>query len=109
MAIPRNAPHPVAAHYFLNYLLDFKPAMDNFSWVGYQPPQNRADPDTLTSTEGRYSKISNWAEPAQYVLPWMERAVVRKEDFEVGYRLAELSPEVDALWHDAWQEFKAGV
>lgn len=109
IAIPRNAPHPVAAHYFLNYLLDFKHAMDNFSWVGYQPPQNRADPDTLTSAEGRYSKISNWAEPAQYVLPWMERAVVRKEDFDVGYRLAELSPQVDALWHDAWQEFKAGV
>ncbi len=55
--------------------------MDNFSWNGYQPPQNQADPDTLTTTEGLYSKVTTWAAPAMYVSPWMPDAVLRQENF----------------------------
>ena len=109
IAIPSTAEHPVLAHKFLNFMLDFKNAMDNFSWVGYQPPQKKADVDALTVTEGLYSKISDWAEPAMYVAPWMPAAVVRQEDFDTGYRVHELSPAGDKLWLDAWQEFKAGA
>lgn len=109
MTVGAKAEHPVLAHLFLNYLLDYKHAMDNFSWVGYQPPQTRADPDSLTKTEGLYSKISNWAPPAMFVSPWMADAVVRESDFEDGYRLSELSPAGDALWQTAWQEFNAGA
>ena len=29
--------------------------------------QNQADPETLTTTEGLYSELSNWAAPAMYV------------------------------------------
>ena len=97
------------AHEFINFLLDFQNAMDNFSWVGYQPPMNDAEPAALTSTEGLYSQESGWAEPAEYVLPWMEAAVVRQSDFDVGYRQAPLSPEADERWNDVWQQFKAGV
>jgi spermidine/putrescine transport system substrate-binding protein len=109
MVIPKDAPSPVAAHTFLNYMLDFQHAMDNFSWVGYQPPQNEADPDRLTKEEGLYSKLSGWAPPINYVPPWMPSAVVRKEDFDVGLMELELAPETDNLWHDAWQEFQAGA
>lgn len=109
IAIPANAPHPRLAHEFINFMLDFTNAMDNFSWVGYQPPQNQADVSSLTSDEGLYSQISGWAEPAEYVLPWMPDAVVRKEDFDVGFRQAPLAPEVDDRWHEVWQQFKAGV
>ena len=109
IAIPANAPHPRLAHEFINFMLDFKNSMDNFSWVGYQPPQNDAEPALLTETEGLYSQVSGWAEPAEYVLPWMEAAVVRQSDFDVGYRQAPLSPESDERWNDVWQQFKAGV
>ena len=111
IAIPSSAEHPVLAHLFVNYMLDFKNAMNNFSWNGYQPPQNDADVDTLTKAEGLYSRISNWAAPAMYVAPWMPAAVVRPEDFNTtdGYRLHELAPDVDQMYHDVWQEFKAGV
>jgi spermidine/putrescine transport system substrate-binding protein len=109
IAIPANAPHPRLAHEFINFLLDFQNSMDNFSWVGYQPPMNQTDIGSLTSTEGLYSKISTWADPAEYVLPWMEDAVVRKEDFDVGFRQAPLAPDVDDRWHEVWQQFKAGV
>lgn len=101
MAIPANAEHPVLAHMFLDYMLDFKSAMDNFAWVGYQPPMNDADPSTLTTTK------SVWGEP--YVFPWLEGAVVRKEDFSLGYPQWELTPAVDDMWHDAWQVFRAGA
>ena len=100
-AIPANAEHPVLAHEFLNYMASFPAAMDNFAWVGYQPPQNEADPSALTTTK------SVWGEP--YIFPWMEAAVVRKEDFDRGYPQWELTPDVDDMWHDAWQNFRAGA
>lgn len=109
IAIPANAPHPRLAHEFINFMLDFTNAMDNFSWTGYQPPQNETDVSSLTSTEGMYSQVSGWAEPAEYVLPWMPDAVIRKEDFDVGLRQAPLAPEVDDRWHEVWQQYKAGV
>jgi spermidine/putrescine transport system substrate-binding protein len=109
IAIPSNAEHPVLAHLFLNFFLDFKHAMDNFSWNGYQPPQKQADVGQLTETEGLYSKISNWAPPIPYVPPWMPNAVVLESDLaDTGLRLHELSPQGDELWQDAWQEFTAG-
>jgi spermidine/putrescine transport system substrate-binding protein len=110
ITIPSTAEHPVLAHAFLNWMLDFTHAMDNFSWNGYQPPQREADVTSLTSTEGRYSAISKWAPPITLVPEWMPNAVVLETDLtETGYRLHELSPEGDQLWNDAWQQFKAGV
>jgi spermidine/putrescine transport system substrate-binding protein len=101
IAIPSNAPNPVLAHLFLNFMLDVKHSMDNFAWVGYQPPQNEADPDRLTKQK------SVWGVP--YVWPWLKDAVVRQEDFAAGYEYLELTPSVDKRWHDAWEEFKAGA
>lgn len=108
MVVPASSENPVLGHLFLNWLLDFKHAMDNFSWNGYQPPMLEADVDQLTKTEGLYSKSSNWAPPIPYVPPWMPEAVVLPSDLENGLRLHELSPEGDELWQDAWQEFTAG-
>jgi spermidine/putrescine transport system substrate-binding protein len=109
MAVGANGDNPVLAHLFLNYALDFQPAMDNFSWTGYQPPQKQADVATLTSTEGLYSQISNWAPPITYVPKWMPDAVVTEEALKNGaYRIHELSPAGDALWSNVWQVFQAG-
>ena len=109
IAIPKNAEHPALGHAFINYWLEYQHAMDNLSWNGYQPPQNQADVSTLTTTEGLYSEISNWAAPAMYVSPWMPDAVVRQEDFDVGYRQGPLTPDVDDQWHAVWEEFVAGA
>jgi len=101
MAIPTSSQNPVLAHLFLNFMLSEPIALDNFAWVGYQPPQNGADPSSLTTTN------SVWGEP--YVFPWMDAAVVRKDDFDTGYLQWELTPDVDDMWHDAWQNFRAGA
>jgi spermidine/putrescine-binding protein len=100
IAIPKNSQSPVLAHQFLNFMLEFKHAMDNFAWVGYQVPQKKADPATLTT------KVSAEGEP--YVFPWLSDAVVRETDFATGKLELELAPDVDSLWHDAWTQFQSG-
>jgi spermidine/putrescine transport system substrate-binding protein len=100
IVVPSGAKNPVLAHLFLNFMLDFKQSMDNFSWVGYQPPQNQADPNTMTTT--------NSIQGYPYVFPWMSDAVVRPEDFDKGYRSSELSPDVDQLWLTQWDLFNSG-
>ncbi len=104
MVIPKNAEHPVLAHLFLNHMLDNVYGMENFSWNGYQPPLNIANPDTVTTTSSGYAQKYG----TTYVLPNLKAAVVRPSDFDTGYMELELNPETDALWHDAWQKFKAG-
>jgi spermidine/putrescine transport system substrate-binding protein len=95
MVILRSGKNPVLAHLFLNYLLDFNTAMANFSFTGYQPPQNKLDPKLMVD-QG-------------YVPATMKSAVVLPSYFDHGYRELELAPAVDAAWHAAWQEFKAGA
>jgi spermidine/putrescine transport system substrate-binding protein len=94
MGVLKTAKKPVLAHMFLNYLLDKKVALDNFSWVGYQPPQTSIDPDRLAA-QG-------------YVPKNLTTSIVRPEDFSNAYSILPLTPDGDARWHDAWAEFKAG-
>jgi hypothetical protein len=43
------------------------------------------------------------------VPPHLASCVVRPEDFDKGQILLELDPDTDAIWNDAWAQFKAGV
>lgn len=95
MAIPSNARNPVLAHLFLNFLLDNVNAIRNFGWVGYQPPMTALEPRELIK-DG-------------YVLETLEPAIVTESAFDTGYYLLALPPAVDALWQDAWSEFKSGA
>jgi spermidine/putrescine transport system substrate-binding protein len=99
MTIMKGGKNPVLAHLFLNYMLDFDVAMKNFSWIGYQPPQNDAPPEAFKDPKS----------PAYgLVPPNLLNCVVRPEDFDTGYQELELAPDVDALWHDAWEQVTAG-
>ena len=40
MVVLRSGKNPVLAHLFINHMLDPEVAMQNFSAIGYQPPQN---------------------------------------------------------------------
>ena len=101
ITIPTSAPHPVLAHKFLDWMMTYDNAMTNFSWNGYQPPQRRADPNTLTTAKDYYD--------VPYVFPWLSDAIVRESDFQTGRLELELTPQVDQVWHNAWQAFNAGV
>jgi spermidine/putrescine transport system substrate-binding protein len=96
IAVLRSAKNPVLAHHFLNYLLDEKHGYDNFAqFNGYQPPFITINPDRL---------VSDGVVPKN-----LTTAVVRESDFVNGNQPLELSPEGQALWQNAWAEFKAGA
>ncbi len=96
LAVVRGAEHPVLAHLFLNYMLDEGNALKNFGWVGYQPPQNGLDPDSLVA--------------AGLVPEWLSSAIVRPEDFEHprGVIPRQIRSEQEALWLEAWSKVQAG-
>jgi spermidine/putrescine transport system substrate-binding protein len=94
IAILRGAPHPVLAHAFLNFILDNKVGVENFSWNGYIPPLEVIDPDTLVS-QG-------------YIPKNLASTIVRKSDFDKGVTIDALTGKGQALWQDAWSTFKAG-
>jgi spermidine/putrescine transport system substrate-binding protein len=86
--------NPVAAHFFINEILDNAVAAKNFGYTGYQPPLKKFTPSALVK-EG-------------YVPKNLATAVVQQQDFETGFPLLQLPPASDTAWHQVWQEFKAG-
>ena len=94
ITILRGAKHPVLAHAFLNFLLDDKNGVDNFSWNGYIPPLSVIDPDKLVA-QG-------------YIPKNLSSTIVRESDFNKGVTLDALTTNGQALWQDAWSSFKAG-
>ena len=95
MVILSQGKTPVLAHLFLNFMLETKNALDNFGFIGYQPPQVSLDAKKTIS--------------GGYVPANLANAVVKQEWFAQGYRLLELPPAADAAWHQIWQRFKAGA
>jgi spermidine/putrescine transport system substrate-binding protein len=90
----RGGKNPVLAHLFINHMLDPEVAKENFSAIGYQPPQNSITPDSLVQEE--------------FIPENLRTAIVKPEYFDAGYRVLELDAANDAAWHDVWQKFKAG-
>ncbi len=94
IAVLAGAAKPVAAHAFLNFLLDADRALENYGWLGYQPPQNGLDPASVVEDE--------------YVPAHLESAVVRPADFDEGQQLLQLTLAGERTWDDAWSKFTAG-
>jgi spermidine/putrescine transport system substrate-binding protein len=90
----KGGKNPVLAHLFLNHMLDPAVAKENFSAIGYQPPQNTLTADSLIAEE--------------FIPENLRSAIVRPEYFDRGYRLLELDANNDAAWHNVWNAFKAG-
>jgi spermidine/putrescine transport system substrate-binding protein len=94
ITILRGAEHPVLAHAFLNFILDNKVGVENFSWLGYIPPLSVIDTPKL---------IAQGLIPAN-----LGSTIVRESDFERGVSLLALTTQAQTLWQDAWSTFKAG-
>ena len=94
MVALRGGKNPVLAHLFINHMLDPEVAQQNFSAIGYQPPQVSINADSLVASE--------------FIPENLKSAIVKPEYFDSGYRLLELDPANDAAWHNVWRAFKAG-
>ena len=94
ITILKSAQHPVLAHAFLNFMLENKNGIDNFSWNGYIPPLTAIDPDKLIA-QG-------------YIPKNLASTIVRQSDFDKGVTIDALTTKGQALWQNAWSNFKAG-
>jgi len=94
MVALRGGKNPVLTHLFINHMLEPDVARQNFSAIGYQPPQVSINPDSLVE-EG-------------FITEQLTSAVVRPEYFDVGYRVLELDPANEEAWRNVWRAFKAG-
>ena len=96
VTIMRSAKNPVLAHMFVDFILDTQNATTNYTtYTGYQQPMKGITPESLVG-----SKV---------VPEHLASTVVAEEDFEKGYRILELAPDVEGLWESAYQEILAGV
>jgi spermidine/putrescine transport system substrate-binding protein len=96
MAVPKNAERPVLAHNFINFMLDEANALENFGWLGYQPPQVGLDTDTLVADE--------------WVPDFLASAIVGPDDFEGEsvWVQGPLDPETEKAWSDQWNRATSG-
>jgi spermidine/putrescine transport system substrate-binding protein len=94
IAVLRGAKNPVLAHHFLNFVLDNKKGLENFSWMGYMPPLSIVDPAKVVA-QG-------------YIPKNLESTIVRQSDFEDGISLMPLTTQGQSLWQNSWSAFKAG-
>ena len=88
--------NPVAAHFFINHMLDTKVAAGNFGFIGYQPPQNKITPG------------QGWSRRATCRRTCATAVVSSSRTSTSGYPLLQLPTAADTAWHQIWQEFKAG-
>lgn len=95
MVVLRDGRNPVAAHMFLNHMLDFDVAVRNYATIGYQPPQNRITSAGLIS-QG-------------FLPPSLASAAVEPAYFATGLRILELDPDVDRRWRSVWNEFRTNT
>lgn len=92
-AICARGRNPVLAHAFLNHLLDFDTAMDNFTWNGYQPPLSGVTPGAFTDRSFPW----NAAVPINLL-----DAVLTEDAFAQGQMLVGFGPSERARWLAQW-------
>ncbi len=94
IAVLKGAKNPVLAHHFLNHILDYKQALLNMQYTGYQQPQTREDPAHLVA-----EKLVN---PAQ------ASCIATEVDFKNGYQPPPRTTAQNTAWENTWAAIKAG-
>jgi spermidine/putrescine transport system substrate-binding protein len=94
LAVLEGAENPVLAHMFLNYMLDDKVAIKNFSWNAYQPPMRALKPGKLVE-DGMIRRD-------------LASTVIEQDDFDMGQIPQQLTPEEDKRWLDVWSRVQQG-
>jgi spermidine/putrescine transport system substrate-binding protein len=92
-AIAARGRNPVAAHAFLDHLLRFDVALDNFAWNGYQVPMLGATREAFADPSFPWHD----AVPAN-----LRDAIVAEEEFARGQMLVGFGPSQDARWLAQW-------
>jgi spermidine/putrescine transport system substrate-binding protein len=92
-AIGARGRYPVAAHAFLDHLLRFDVALDNFAWNGYQVPMEGATREAFADPSFPWHDA---------VPPNLRDAIVSEAEFAQGQMLVGFGPSEDARWQAQW-------
>src|SRR4051812_35654774 len=90
----KGGKNPVLAHLFLNHMLDPAVAKENFSAIGYQPPQNSLTAESLVAEA--------------FIPENLKNVIVKPEYFDTGYRTLELDADNEDAWRNVWNAFNSG-
>jgi spermidine/putrescine transport system substrate-binding protein len=93
ITVLRDAPNPVLAHLFLNYMLDINNALTNISFNGYMQPINGITPQRLVKE--------------QLLPPSLISTAVLPSYFRRGIMQLEIPAATNALWEQAWLQAKS--
>src|SRR5499427_3129683 len=93
ITVLRNAPNPVLAHHFMNYLVDLQNALTNYSYTGYMQPLTGITPQRLVQEQ---------------LLPkTLMSTTVLPSYFRRGVMELQLPVTSQSQWSQAWLQAKS--
>jgi spermidine/putrescine transport system substrate-binding protein len=93
ITVLRNAPNPVLAHHFMNYLVDLQNALTNYSYTGYMQPLTGITPQRLVQEQ---------------LLPkTLMSTTVLPSYFRRGVMELQLPVTAQSQWSQAWLQAKS--
>jgi spermidine/putrescine transport system substrate-binding protein len=93
ITVMRNAPNPVLAHMFQNYMLNLPNVLTNISYNGYMQPLTAVTPQRLVR-EG-------------LLIPSLMSTAVLPSYFRRGVMELQLPVAAEALWEQTWLQAKS--
>jgi len=93
ITVLRDAPNPVLAHMFQNYMLDINNVLTNISFNGYMQPINGITPQRLVKE--------------QLLPPSLMSTTVLPSYFRRGVMELQIPTATNALWEQAWLQAKS--
>jgi spermidine/putrescine transport system substrate-binding protein len=93
ITVLRNAPNPVLAHLFQNYMLDLPNVLTNISFNGYMQPLTEVTPQRLVKE--------------QLLPPSLMSTAVLPSFFRRGVMELQLPVAANAQWEQAWLQAKS--
>ena len=94
-AIPKGAKNPVLAHKMIDFLLDTKHGIDNYSYEGFQAPLNAIQPDSIVDMGLVPANLAN--------------IIITEDDFAKGLAILELTPEGTQAWQSIYVDVTGGA
>ena len=94
ITVLRNAPNPVLAHLFQNYMLDLPNVLTNISYNGYMQPLSEVTPQRLVKEK--------------LLPPSLMSTAVLPSFFRRGVMELQVPVTTLALWNQAWLQAKSG-
>jgi hypothetical protein len=82
-------------------MLDFDVAMTNYVWNGFQPPMKQ-----VTTPEQLTKGSPDGIKPYNILPPSLGSIVVSPDQFDQGFQILELTPQVDEQWKSVWEAYQ---